>query len=48
MDLIDKKGYKFAIGIDENTSLSIEDDIGTVIGENGVYFFDFSNAEIIL
>jgi cyanophycinase len=37
---------RYGFGIDENTALAIEDSTMTVIGENGVSIFDFSQANL--
>ncbi|CAG0895069.1 unnamed protein product [Darwinula stevensoni] len=35
---------RWGVGVDENTALVVQGDVGEVVGENGVYFLDLSSV----
>jgi len=46
--MADLRGWDITkgVGIDENTALLVVDNMGEIIGESGVYFFDSAASEI--
>lgn len=46
-DLSSKYNIYKGVGVDENTALVVEGNIGTIMGANGASFFDSRNSKIL-